>query len=529
MALCLVRDVTARKEAEKKLKLLARTLDRIDECVSICDPDDRVIYVNRAFLNTYGYTERDVLGESISIVRSPLNSPEVTRGILPATLSGGWRGELWNRQKDNTDFLILLSTAAVLDEAGTLVATVGVARDITERKRAEEELRSAKEHAEAATRAKSEFLATMSHEIRTPLNAVLGYVQLLQETQLTSEQVAYLSIIQQSGRLLASTVNDILDFTKISTGMLRLEQLPCNLLELLDNVSRTATVAPKIRSGEIEFHQRIAENVPPYIVTDTTRLAQVLNNLLSNAIKFTERGSVTYGVSRSGGYLEFFVEDTGIGIPADRQSAVFLPLVQADSSTTRRFGGTGLGLAISKSLVDLMGGALGLESTLGRGSRFYFSHPLVMADSAAVERPVSASASRRPEHPLRILVAEDNPVNQRLLATMLRKLGHEDVTVVADGEQAVRACLERQYDVIFMDMRMPVLDGYDAAGRIRDHERHVLPRRKTRIVAVTASALADDQERCLAAGCDTYLAKPVSMADVEKTLRLDVATRKQGP
>src|ERR1039458_122693 len=222
-SLGVIRDITEEKRLLQKLKLLADTLDSVDECVSICDPGDRLLFVNRAFLRTYGYEEFNLIGESIGIVRSPLNSPEVTAGILPATLAGGWNGELWNRKRDGTDFLVMLNTAAVTDGDGNVEATVGVARDITERKRAEAELTRAKDNAESANRAKSEFLAMMSHEIRTPMNGVIGMTGLLLDTHLTPEQRDYAETVRNSGDALLTVINDILDFSKIEAGKLLIE------------------------------------------------------------------------------------------------------------------------------------------------------------------------------------------------------------------------------------------------------------------------------------------------------------------
>jgi PAS domain S-box-containing protein len=320
------RDITSRARAEQKLNLLARTLDSVNECVSICDPDDRLLFVNRAFLRTYGYEECNLIGENVSFIRSPLNSPEVTAGILPGTLAGGWQGELWNRKRDGTDFLVMLNTAAVIDKHGKLEATVGVARDITERKRAEAELMRAREHAESANRAESEFLANMSHEIRTPLNGVIGMSGLLLDTDLTAQQHEYADIVRRSGEALLSLINDILDFSKIEAGKLEIESYPFDLCEAVEDVNEMLT--SEARDKTIDLSLDYPPQTPRRFFGDGSRVRQIMTNLVGNAIKFTSNGSVLISVqceAKQGeqAQMRISVRDSGIGIGPENIGRLF--------------------------------------------------------------------------------------------------------------------------------------------------------------------------------------------------------------
>ncbi|MGD0772443.1 MAG: PAS domain S-box protein, partial [Candidatus Solibacter sp.] len=513
------RDITEEKRLLQRLKLLADTVDSVDECVSICDAADRLLFVNRAFLRTYGYEGCDLIGEDIRIVRSPMNSREVTDAILPATLAGGWRGELWNRKRDGTDFLVMLNTAAVTDGEGNPEATVGVARDITERKRAEAELTRAKDNAESANRAKSEFLAMMSHEIRTPMNGVIGMTGLLLDTDLTPEQRDYAETVRTSGEALLTVINDILDFSKIEAGKLLIERSSFDLRQVIEEVNDL--LEPKAEDNDLELILEYPRGLPRYFIGDAGRIRQVVTNLVGNAIKFTPKGSVRVtveciGQDARGAQMRIAVHDTGVGIPPEKIGSLFEKFSQVDSSTTRRYGGTGLGLAIAKQLTELMGGTIAVESRLGEGSTFSLTLPLRqdaepragddvaglrgepgMAESGAGWSGMFAGLG------LRVLVAEDNPVNRKVAVGMLEKLGlHTDLA--SNGREAVELCAMLHYDLILMDCQMPEMDGYEAAGEIRRAEEG---RRRTAIVAMTAEAMTGARERCVAAGMDDHIAK----------------------
>ena len=537
-SLAVIRDITEEKRLLQRLKLLADTLDSVDECVSICDPGDRLLFVNRAFLRTYGYEEFNLIGESIGIVRSPLNSPEVTAGILPATLAGGWNGELWNRKRDGTDFLVMLNTAAVTDGDGNVEATVGVARDITERKRAEAELTRAKDNAESANRAKSEFLAMMSHEIRTPMNGVIGMTGLLLDTHLTPEQRDYAETVRNSGDALLTVINDILDFSKIEAGKLLIECSSFDLRLVIEEVN--GLLEPKAEEHDLQLILEYPSSLPRYFIGDAGRIRQVVTNLVGNAVKFTPSGSVQVtvecaGQDSRGAQMRIAVHDTGVGIPPQKLDSLFEKFSQVDSSMTRKYGGTGLGLAIAKQLTELMGGTIAVESRLGEGSKFTLTLPLRQEAAPRAgtedaelqgERRIAELRERWAERfaglGLRVLVAEDNAVNQKVAVGMLEKLGLR-ADLASNGREAVELRAMLSYDLILMDCQMPEMDGYEAAREIRRAEKG---KSRTAIVAMTAEAMTGAREKCIAAGMDDYIAKPVRLEDLVEALRKWLPERK---
>jgi signal transduction histidine kinase/ActR/RegA family two-component response regulator len=413
-----------------------------------------------------------------------------------------------------------------------------------EKSRAEAE----RERAELASRHKGEFLANMSHEIRTPMNGVLGMADFLLGTKLDAEQHEYAEGIHRSAGMLTSLINDILEFSCIEAGTLHLDHVVFSLRTAIEHVS--AEFAEQAKAKGIEFVSSVAPSVPESAVGDPTRLRQVLVNLLGNALKFTERGRVSVGAelvsqTRDELRLRFTVRDTGIGIPAGDRDRLFETFTQADESNTRRFGGMGLGLAIAKQLVELLGGEIGAESVPGGGSRFWFTATFGNATKAVAAAPAqtqnrarivvpprpaasqSQTATATPQIPkpkakeetvnsatMRILLAEDNEINQRITLRLLQKLGIPADAVV-NGREAVEALEKQKYDVVLMDCQMPDMDGFEATAVIRSREGHM---RHQTICALTANAMAGDRERCLAAGMDDYISKPVGLEKLRDAL-----------
>ncbi|MCX6677411.1 MAG: ATP-binding protein [Methanothrix sp.] len=522
-----IRDITELKQIEEDLRRSREKYHNIFEnsIMGIYQSvqGGRYINVNPAFARLFGYDTPEELIASVTDIGHQfyVNPQDRDRAIKTLLEQGFLEGfELEVRRRDGTKFWVSMNTLIVQDEDGTHYD--GTVEDINKRKKAEDELRKAKETAESAAKAKSDFLANMSHEIRTPMNAVIGLADLLMETDLTADQRNYLKIIGSSGDSLLSVINDILDFSKVDSGMMELESRPFELKRCVeDSLNLVRAIASK---KSLDLTYAIDETTPRAIIGDSTRLQQILANLLSNAVKFTDKGAISISVSSEkldgvchGIYFE--MKDTGIGIPEDKMSRLFQPFTQVDSSTTRSYGGTGLGLAISKKLVEMMGGRIWAESELGKGSTFHFT---ILADATLIKPSSSMISETRKDRDigidknqfLRILLAEDNVVNQMVMLKMLNNLGYH-ADVASNGKEVLRSLEIQPYDLILMDVQMPEMDGFEAARAIR---KRWASADQPKIIAITAYALKGDREKCLDAGMDDYLSKPVTLEDLRAVL-----------
>jgi len=533
------RDITERKRAEQALQSseekFRQLAENVREVFWMKDAVSRdFVYMSPAYEHVWGRTCDSLYLNPASWLESvhPDDVEEVQRAR--AKYLSGEAVELDFRivSADGIEKWIRNRAFPILDAAGKLTRIVGIAEEITERKRYEEELIRARTEADAANRAKSRFLANMSHEIRTPMNGVIGMNQLLLETDLTPDQRRYAEVAQSSGRALLALIDDILDISKIEAGKVVLENRRFSVHDTVKDVAELSRTLANAKG--LEFNARVSAKIPRVLRGDAHRLRQILTNLAGNAIKFTSHGSVTVNVeleslTEQAATIRFSVTDTGIGIPQDKVPSLFSPFVQADVSTTRKYGGTGLGLAISRQLVEMMGGNMAVDSREGEGSTFWFTadfqqvalteRPPIDPPSAERQHGVEdAKAGResrrrlRPAHGGRILVAEDNPTNREVILAQLKKLGYL-ADAVFNGAEAVAAVEQGVYSLVLMDCQMPVMDGYEATGRIRDSRQKGLP-----IVALTANAMSSDMDKCRSAGMSDYLAKPVALSHLAEML-----------
>ncbi|USV56282.1 PAS domain-containing hybrid sensor histidine kinase/response regulator [Aeromonas encheleia] len=409
-----------------------------------------------------------------------------------------------------------LNAEPCFDADGVFIGYRGTAREIDNQIRREQELARARDEAETANRAKSQFLAMMTHEIRSPMNAVLGMLDLLQYGRLEAQQQALLGHATHSAHLLQTIIDDVLDFSKIESHTLALHAEPLQPARLCQALVEPLQAQASAKG--IRLHWQLDESVPDWLQGDSVRLSQVIGNLLGNAVKFTATGSVQLALGWQDERLRVSVTDTGIGISAEDQGLLFEPFFQVDSSATRRFSGSGLGLAISRRLVQLMGGEICLQSTPGQGSRFWFELPGMAAPCIDPGQPVTDALAMLD---LDVLVVEDSPVNQLVVSLMLQKLVCR-VRLAANGLEALAQVNERRPDLILMDMRMPHMDGLEATRRLREMGCGIP------IVALTANAMTEDRARCLAQGMNDFLAKPISLARLRSCLQRHCGTVNPG-
>jgi len=520
----------AQRESEKKFRAVFETAT---DSIFIKDVNLRYIQANPAMERLFGLPSSEMMGKTDEELFGKEAGAHIRETDLKI-LAGETVEEEHAKPVNGVSHTFHVIKSPMRESDGKITGLCGIARDITERKHAEDELKMTRDAAEDAARAKSEFLANMSHEIRTPLNGVIGMIGLLLDMNLNAEQREYAKIARFSGEILLSLINDILDFSKIEARKLELETLDFDLRSTLDETADLLAVGAHEKG--LELACLVHPAVPSLLRGDPGRLRQILVNLGGNAVKFTTVGKI---VIRAGlenedelnATIRFSVSDTGIGIPANLQDILFSPFTQADGSTTRKYGGTGLGLAISRQLAELMGGGIGVESEEGKGSTFWFTAVFEkqpagsgstegfaeigsrgVIDRSAAKPAISESFKRK----IRILVAEDNPVNQKVAQAMLRKMGFQ-ADVVANGLEAVNALQMIPYHLVLMDCQMPEMDGFEATGKIRRQGSKAL-NPGIPIIAMTALAMQGDREKCIQAGMNDFIAKPVQQRELTKML-----------
>jgi PAS domain S-box-containing protein len=497
--------------------------------VSVTDAQGIILYVNDKFCAISGYPREALLGKTHRIVSSGTHTKAFFEGFWNTIRSGRvWTGQICNRTKEGALYWVWATVVPLMDRNGKPERFVAIRTDITDQITKEDRLQELNENlesqrllalelarkAESASIAKGEFLANMSHEIRTPMNGVIGMTNLLLREDLTPRQRDRAKLVLESAQALLALINDILDFSKIEAGKLELVEEDFQLPELLQSLD--AFFSARMNEKEIDFHYQLPENIPGHLRADAGRLRQILMNLLGNALKFTDRGEISVRIevleeSAQGMFLKFSVTDTGIGIEPSRLDLLFSSFSQVDSSITRKYGGTGLGLAITKQLSQLMGGSVGVESTAGKGSTFWFTARFRVANPLEGISPNPASKVAAPEiaglPKARILVADDNEVNRMVCSGILEMVGW-DCESVENGEEALEALRKRTFDLVLLDMQMPVLDGLASARRIRAPDSEVL-NPAIPILALTANAMPRDAEACMDAGMNGVVTKPI--------------------
>lgn len=429
--------------------------------------------------------------------------------------------------KDGSKINVILSVTTLFGKNKEIIGYLSAARDITDRIFIENELRKAKELAEKNVKAKDLFLANMSHEIRTPMNAIIGYADVLQSTPLSNEQKEYLDAITSAGENLLVIINDILDFSKIESGTVTLEKNPINIPGILNTIKKL--LAGKANQKQVSLNFNTENQIPQWVIGDQVRLDQILINLVGNAIKFTGKGEVAVNtrlisIENNICWIEFAVRDTGIGIPVDKQEKIFERFIQADSNITRKYQGTGLGLSITQKLIELFGGSISLKSEIGKGSEFTFRIPFEITEKAPQAEAIKVEQDFLPEAELNILLVEDNELNRKLASKVLEKTGK--ITLAENGSEAIEILKKKTFDIILMDLQMPVMDGYVATSYIRK-----VLKLNTPIIALTAHSFTGEREKCLSSGMNEYISKPYKAAEmiekIQSVRKISIKTMEQ--
>ena len=506
-------DITEQKKAEGNIRKLSTAVQQSPSIIVIADTKGKLEYVNPKFTELTGYTSSEAIGQASNILKSGKQDAEFYKELWTTVESGNvWRGQFRNKKKNGELFWEAASISAILNESGKIINFIKIGEDITQQKKTEEKLTIALEKALESDRLKSAFLSNMSHEIRTPMNGILGFINLLNKPNLSQSQISeYSAIINKSGDRLLNTINDIIDISKIEAGevIISIAETPINTLieELysffLPEATRkglTLKLAPLISKENLSIN------------TDSHKLHGILTNLIKNAIKYSKEGTITLGYLFKQNFIEFYVKDSGIGIPKNRLQAIFNRFEQADIEDANVFEGSGLGLAISKAYTNMLGGEISVESTEGIGSTFKFTIPHNNKNIEMEKQfDYTENIISKIEH-LNLLIVEDDVVSSYFLETILED-DFKKINIVENGIDAIEYCKNNQdVDLVLMDIKMPVMNGYDATKEIRKFNKNLL------IIAQTAYAMQGDKEKAIEAGCNDYIVKPINKELLLKTI-----------
>lgn len=506
------------QELEERVKIRTEEVQKLSQAViqspvsvMITDSEGVIEYVNPRFERSTGYKSEEIIGKNPRFLKSGIHDKDFFKTMLKQINSGElWNGEICNRKKDGELFWESVSISPLFDSENNISHFIEVKEDITAKKLMITELKDAKEKAESATKAKSEFLAIMSHEIRTPLNAVIGFIHLLSRTLLNQKQIDYVEKIDISTRSLLGIINNILDFSKIEADKIEIESIDFEVPQLIENL--ISIVIYKAREKGLKIEAFVDPDIPEVLIGDPLRISQILLNITNNAIKFTEEGSIDIScngrkLSNNLVELTFIISDTGIGMKPEYKDKLFKPFTQEDSSTTRRYGGSGLGLTISKKLADIMKGTITVESSEGLGSSFTFkiSCEVSSAENGKIMRVLSnKSIDSLKLSNIHLLLVDDDDINRQVVQELLEDQGIK-VDIASNGKDAYKSTLETEYDLVLMDIHMPVMDGIDSTRLIRKkHCKDELP-----IVALTADAVTEKNNIVYQAGMNDYVTKPI--------------------
>ncbi len=496
-------NITDRKKAEEDIRKLTLAVEQSPDSIIITDTEGVIEYANPTTVALTGFSAEELYGKKTSIFSSGDKS-EINYEELWETIKSGqiWNGEFLNQKKNGELYWESATISPICNQNGLITNFLAIKEDITDRKNLTRELILAKEKAEESDRLKSAFLANISHEIRTPMNGILGFSELLKNPQLLPEaKNRYIQIIEQSGNRMLSIITDIVDISKIESGQMNLESNKINVNHLLSELAVLFTPEAQAKELRLSFTTALP-NEKSFIQTDRNKLTQVLTNLIKNSLKFTKEGSINFGYELVDDYLEFYVKDTGVGIPADQTEIIFEQFRQGSISLTRAYEGAGLGLSISKAFVEMLGGTIWVETKLGQGSVFYFRIPY----NKQSQKPVhfeEGKESTPTSNVITILIAEDD-VNSLMFLRTLLELDGLKILEAANGQEAVEAVKDHpEISLVLIDMKMPIMNGFEATRLIKQI------RPKLPVIAQTAYAFAKDQDEALQAGCDDYISKPI--------------------